>query len=208
MSSDIYAGATAKAAAFTLATGGDATDVGGVDLLKRLSKRVAQERPDPRAHPGQGRHRQRQRHRPVVRGPGTALGSPSKRGLEALGFLLAQQCKSGYFRVNFTADKTATDQTCDGGKKKTTSAPDTDATALVVLSLLELPAPRGKLVIRAINRATAWLAKTQAKNGSWGGGTLDRARERQQHRSGRAGPRSGRQVRPVRAGRRTTCCAS
>jgi hypothetical protein len=170
MSSDIYAGPTAKAAAFTLATGGDATDVGGVDLLKRLNKRVA------KYGPIRGRIQDKGNSDSAnVIGQSFAvqallLGSPSKRGLEALGFLLAQQCKGGYFRLNFTADKSAENQTCDGGKKKTTSAPDTDATALVVLSLLELPRPRGVYVDRAINKATAWLARTQAKNGSWGGG--------------------------------------
>ena len=171
MSSDIYAGATAKAAAFTLATGGDATDVGGVNLLKRLSKRVA------KSGPIRGRIEDKgATDNANVVGQSFAvqallLGSPSKQGLEALGFLLAQQCKAGYFRLDFTPDKTAKNQTCDGGKKKTTSAPDTDTTALVVLSLLELPTPRGKVVIRAINKATAWLAKTQAQDGSWGGGT-------------------------------------
>jgi hypothetical protein len=174
-SSDIYANATAKAAAFALTTGADPTDFGGVDLIKRLTKRVAKDGPI------RGRIQDKSAGDFAnVIGQSLAvqallLAKPSRRGLEALGFLASQQCKAGYFRLNFTANKAAKDQTCDGGKRKSTSAPDTDATALAVLSLLELPAPRGALVNKAITKAVDWLVKTQAKNGSFGGGASTEA---------------------------------
>jgi hypothetical protein len=169
MSSDIYANATAKAAAFAQVTGADASDFGGVNLIARLGRRVANKAPIAGRIQDKGAG-----DFASVIGQSFAVQALTtaghKKAGKATAFLLAQQCKGGYFRLNFTEDKARKDQTCDGGKRKNTSAPDTDATALAVLSLLELPAPRGALVTKAITKAVAWLAKTQAKNGSFGGG--------------------------------------
>jgi hypothetical protein len=167
-SNDIYASATAKAAAFAQGTGADPTDFGGVDLVARLSKRVANKAPIA----GRIQDRGTSDFANVI-GQAYAVQALTTAGAKKAGkatsFLLAQQCKAGYFRLNFTEDKTAADQTCDGGKRKTTSAPDTDATALAVLALLEDATPT-KPVRKAVSRALAWLTKTQETNGSFGGG--------------------------------------
>lgn len=167
-SGDIYANATAKAAAFAQATGADPRDFGGVDLVARLSKRVAGKAPIA----GRIRDRGASDFANVI-GQAYAVQALTEAGAKKAGkatrFLLAQQCKRGYFRLGFTEDKTAADQTCDGGKRKTTSAPDTDVTALAVLALLEDPTPT-KRVRSAVSRALGWLVKTQATNGSFGGG--------------------------------------
>lgn len=173
-SSDIYASATAKAAAFAQVTGGDPSDFGGVDLIARLGKRVANKAPIA----GRIQDKGTDDFANVI-GQSFAVQALTtarhRKAGKATRFLVAQQCKAGYFRLNFTKNKAAKDQTCDGGKRKSTSAPDTDATALAVLSLLELPAPRGALVNKTVAKAVAWLARTQAKNGSFGGGTSTEA---------------------------------
>jgi hypothetical protein len=172
-SGDIYANATAKAAAFAQVTGADARDFGGVDLVARLGRRVANKAPIA----GRIQDKGAADFANVI-GQSFAVQALTtanhKKAARATRFLLAQQCKGGYFRLNFTAKKTAADQTCDGGKRRTTSAPDTDATALAVLSLLEDPTP-SKTVRAAIKRAIAWLTRKQADNGSFGGGTSTEA---------------------------------
>lgn len=174
MSDDVYAGATAKAAAFAQVTGADADDFGGVDLIARLGKLLGKKAPI------SGRLQDKTAGDDFANVLGQAFAvqalttAKSKKAGKATKFLLAQQCKGGYFRLNFTADKTAADQTCDGGKRKTTSAPDTDATATAVLSLLENPKPSAA-VKAAVAKAIAWLTRSQAKNGSFGGGTSTEA---------------------------------
>lgn len=168
-SGDIYANATAKAAAFAQTTGADAADFGGVDLIARLKKRVANKAPIA----GRIQDRGASDFANVI-GQAytvqalTTAGVKKKAG-KATAFLLDQQCKSGYFRLNFTVDKTAADQTCAGGKRASTSAPDTDTTAIAVLALLEDPTPT-KAVRKAVSRAVTWLTKQQERNGSFGGG--------------------------------------
>jgi hypothetical protein len=167
--SEIFASSTAKAAAFAQVTGADASDFGGVDLITRLGRRVANKAPIA----GRIQDKGASDFANVI-GQSFAVQALTTAGHKKAGkatrFLLAQQCKGGYFRLNFTAKKTAADQTCDGGKRRSTSAPDTDATALAVLALLEAPKPT-KAVRGAVNRAVRWLVKTQRNNGSFGGGT-------------------------------------
>jgi hypothetical protein len=171
-SSDIYASATAKAAAFAQITGANPKKFGGVDLIARLGKRVANKAPIA----GRIQDKSTADFANVI-GQSFAVQALTtaghKKAGKATSFLLAQQCKAGYFRLNFTPDKTAANQTCNGDKRKN-RAPDTDATALAVLSLLEDPTP-SKAVRAAINRAVAWLVKSQANNGSFGGGTATEA---------------------------------
>jgi hypothetical protein len=167
-SGDIYANATAKAAAFAQTTGADAADFGGVDLVTRLKKRVANKGPIA----GRIQDRGASDFANVI-GQAYAVQALTaanvKKAGKATAFLLDQQCRSGYFRLNFTVDKTAADQTCAGGKRASTSAPDTDATAIAVLALLEDPTPTRE-VRKAVNRAVAWLTRHQERNGSFGGG--------------------------------------
>lgn len=167
-SSDIYAGATAKAAVFAQTTGADPGAFGRVDLIARLARRVATQAPIA----GRLQDKGMDDYANVI-GQAFAVdaltAARSKKATKATRFLLAQQCEAGYFRLNFTADKTAVDQTCDGGKRATTSAPDTDATALAVIALLKNPRP-SREAEDAVDAALSWLVRTQARNGSFGGG--------------------------------------
>jgi hypothetical protein len=171
-SNDIYASPTAKAAAFAQVTGANPKNYGGVDLIARLGKRVANKAPIV----GRIQDKGADDFANVI-GQAFAVQALTtarhKKAGKATTFLLDQQCKAGFFRLNFTPDKTADDQTCDGDKRKN-RAPDTDATALAVLSLMEDPTP-SKTVRAAINRAVAWLVRSQADNGSFGGGTSTEA---------------------------------
>ena len=92
----------------------------------------------------------------------------SQRAADAVAFLLAQQCTSGFFRQDFTKDKAAAAQGCDGGQ--TGSEPSVDATALAVVNLLEGDAKGPARVDEAI----AWLMTQQATNGTFDGGASPR----------------------------------
>jgi hypothetical protein len=88
----------------------------------------------------------------------------------ALDFLLQQQCSAGYFRLNFTTDKSATDQSCDGGSASGASPADPDATAAVLLQLNQIANP-STAVENAIGSAKTWLLHQQHADGSFNGGT-------------------------------------
>ena len=93
----------------------------------------------------------------------TAAGSTD--AAEVTSFLLEQQCSAGWFRLSFTTDTTASDQSCDGDA---TSTPDTDVTALAVLALLPQQGSN-PAAATAITDATTWLLTQQKTNGSFGG---------------------------------------
>ena len=165
-SSDVYAGSVAKAAVLARTVGGDPRSFGGVDLIDRLNGLVATQAPikgriqDDSATDyanviGQAF---------AVRALGRAHTAtyPSVRG-----FFLKQQCKAGYFRLNF-APADAPKQGCTAA-----SDPDTDVTALAILSLDALPAAerRTDAVRGAVRDAVAWLKGQQKKSGAFGGGT-------------------------------------
>ncbi|MEP9381331.1 hypothetical protein [Nocardioides sp. KR10-350] len=78
-------------------------------------------------------------------------------------FLLEQQCSDGWFRVTFTADPKAKDQSCDGDPKAT---PDVDATAFAALALESLDDPSADAKA-ALAKAVAWLESQQAADGSY-----------------------------------------
>lgn len=171
-SADIYAGPTAKALVMAQISGANPTSYGGVNLVRRVNGRIATKAPiagrlqdksskDYANTIGQAY---------AVRGL-TKAGSP--KASSALGFLLKQQCRRGYFRLSFTPSKTRRNQTCDGGTA-TASAPDTDATAIAVISLSALNS-RKPAVKTAISRAVTWLARRQKADGSFGGGTSTEA---------------------------------
>ncbi|HQR26635.1 MAG TPA: hypothetical protein PLP61_06295 [Nocardioides sp.] len=169
-----YAGPTAKALVLAQLAGDDPTGYGGIDLVARLESTVST------TAPTSGRIGDASTFGDYANVVGQAL---AVQGLAAAGspqagptldFLLDQQCEKGYFRLNLTADKTAADQTCDGGRPRTTSAPDTDATALAVLALQSVE-PKTAPVRLALREATAWLTDHQRRNGSFGGGTSTEA---------------------------------
>ncbi|MFN8194631.1 MAG: hypothetical protein U0R80_10160 [Nocardioidaceae bacterium] len=165
-----YAGATAKALVLAQTGSGVGHSFGGVDLVDRLESVVATDAPVTGRIAdvsGFGDFAN-------VLGQAYAVRSLARAGSTqaqpALDFLLEQQCSEGYFRLNFTADKGAADQTCDGGDDATTSAPDTDATAVALISLEALGSDDAN-VTQAIRAGVAWLKDTQRANGSFGGGT-------------------------------------
>lgn len=163
-----YAGATGKAGAFAGRIGADPISFGGVDLVTRLKGTISA------TAPIAGRIQDQSSFGDYanVIGQGfaveTLLREDPAAAKQALSFLAKQQCAKGYFRLNFNPDKTAADQTCDGGTA-TESAPDTDVTALVVLSLHAADTKKPK-ARAAIKQSTKWLKKQQANNGSFGGG--------------------------------------
>lgn len=166
-SSDVYAGAVAKAVVMAQTAGADPTSYGGVDLVDRLEGLVST---DPTTL---GRIEDQSDFGDYANVLGQAFAAQgleaagSARAADALAFLLQQQCSEGYFRLNFTADKEAVDQSCDGGDDAA-SAPDTDATAAVMIALAGQAAD--PVVGAALDDAEAWLLATQRANGSFGGG--------------------------------------
>ena len=170
-SSDIYSGSVAKAVVVAQATGADPRSFGGVDLVKRLQKRVAG------ADPIVGRVQDKSDTDYAntigqsFAARGLALAGSTKAG-KVTKFLLKQQCSAGFFRLSF-ADPSKKKQGCDAGTAEQ-SAPDTDVTALAVINLSAIPKP-GKAVRAAIDNATDWLVEAQKKNGSFGGGPATEA---------------------------------
>ncbi len=173
----IYAGATAKALLLAAEQGKNPRSFGGVDLVTRLEGRVATAAPitgriqdafDP-ADPYGGDYAN-------VIGQAFAAGglslAKSPKARSVVRFLIEQQCSKGYFRLGFTFDKTAADQSCDGAPRAERTA-DTDATAFALLALTEVKqtaATKG-----AAKRAVAWLEGKQRADGSFGGGTATEA---------------------------------
>lgn len=163
---DVYAGPAAKAVVWAQTVNANPRRYGGVDLVQQLEGTVASNgRISDRSQWGDYANVVGQ----AYAARGLALAGSSDRH-RARRFLLQQQCSAGYFRVNFTQDKSAADQSCDGGDKATTSAPDTDATALALLQLSAIPR-KGAVVKQAIRKGVNWLARTQRANGSHGGGS-------------------------------------
>ena len=161
----VYAGATAKLAAYTVLTGGDPTDVGGTDLVAQLEGVTAD------AGPSAGRIADQSDFGDFANTIGQAFAATalSRAGSSEAGaaveFLLAQQCADGYFRLPFTADAAAEDQSCDadGGR------PSVDTTGLVVTQLLQVEGFEDE-VVPAVTRAARWLASNQQDNGSFSTG--------------------------------------
>ena len=167
-SEDVYAGATAKLATFAVRVGEDPAAFGGLDLVAQLEDRVVTE------GPSTGRIQDASAFGDFANTLGQAYAvealeaAGSELADEALDFLLAQQCDQGFFRLGFTADAEAADQSCEGGVESGASAPDTDATAIALLGLLSLD--RSRPVRRALDQASDWLIGAQRANGSLGGG--------------------------------------
>jgi hypothetical protein len=164
------AGGTAKSVVLAQAVGADPTAYGGTNLLARLEETVADKGPalgrvqdalDPKQADALDYANVVGQAYAV-----TALGAAdSAEAPAATDFLLAQQCEEGWFRLDFTKDDRATDQTCDGDP---TSMPDIDATAFAVRALV---ADDSSTATAAVDSAVAWLEKQQAADGSFGGGS-------------------------------------
>jgi hypothetical protein len=162
-SDDVYAGATAKAATLAIVAGRNPERFGGVDLIAQLEALVSSSgRIADKSEFGDFSNVVGQSY--AVR---ALTAASSKRAPKVVSYLLKQQCDKGFFRLNFTADPAAADQTCSGAPAAD-RAPDTDATAIATMALLE--AKSTSKVTRAIKRASAWLADAQRRNGGFGGG--------------------------------------
>ena len=163
-----YAGSVAKAAVFARVAGANATSYGGVNLVTRLEERVSA------TAPIVGRIEDKSSFGDYANTLGQSYAvralteAKSQRAADAVAFLLAQQCTSGFFRQDFTKDKAAAAQGCAEGQ--TGSEPSVDATALAVVNLVEGDA-KGPSVNTAVDRATDWLLTQQKKNGSFAGNT-------------------------------------
>jgi hypothetical protein len=159
-----YAGPTAKLLVLAETTGGDPRDFGGVNLVRKLNGLVT------KAGPAKGRIADQSQFGDFANTVGQVL---AVRGLTAAGsgqagparaFLLEQQCRPGYFRLNF-AKPTAHNQSC--GKN---SAADPDATSYAVIELWRTSKHNAKLR-SALKHAVAWLASQQRRSGAFVGGT-------------------------------------
>ncbi len=92
----------------------------------------------------------------------------SSEAADAVAFLLEQQCADGGFRLAFTADRTASDQSCTDN-----TTAETDATAIALQQLNQIPTTVA--ITAAKNAARAWLIDAQKSDGSWGGGNTTEA---------------------------------
>lgn len=164
----IYAGSTGKAAVFAKDAGRDPASFGGRNLIAQLEGTVAT------TAPIAGRIQDTSSYGDYANVLGQAWAvealdrSGSAKAASATDFFLKQQCSEGYFRTYLTTDKTAVDQTCDGGKAASASDPSTDTTALAVITLSQHS--KTPAVSAALAKAKGWLAAAQAADGSWGGG--------------------------------------
>lgn len=165
--SEVYAGSVAKAAVVASALGARPRSFGGVNLIKQLTATVTP------AGSAAGRIHDTSAYGDYANTIGQAYAAQALSAAHAplarkvVRFLVAQQCSAGYFRLNFAAPSAAS-QGCVAGDSAT-SAPDTDATAIAVLSLATLRHP-GRNVRASIAKATRWLKRHQGRNGAFGGG--------------------------------------
>jgi hypothetical protein len=165
------AGSTAKATVLAEATGADPSAFGGTDLVEQLAELVSdegrlrgrlQDRTDPQ-------DRKATDYANVVGQAYAVMGlgqADDARTAAATDFLLAQQCKQGWFRLTFTADLGA-GQSCEADP---TSRPDIDATATAVRALATRT-EEDPTVADHVASAVAWLESVQTDDGSLGEGT-------------------------------------
>lgn len=161
------AGSTAKAAVLAQAAGADPTSYGGQDLVAQLEGTVA-DRGSIKGRIQDALDTKVKSAADYANVVGQAYAvmaldaAGSDRAGDATSFLVSQQCSGGWFRLDFTKDTGAADQSCDGDK---TSKPDIDATAFAVRALSAVDSPD---VSSQVDSAVAWLAKQQAGDGSFG----------------------------------------
>ena len=166
---ELYAGSAAKVTVFAQATGGGAEDFGGEDLVARVRSTVTVDGPTAGRIADQSEFGD---YANVI-GQAYAVQALSAAGAaeaaSARDFLLRQQCGKGYFRLYFS-EPDAPEQGCSNAADD----PDTDATALAILSLKSLD-KKPKAVKQAIEKSVKWLKGQQRANGSFGGGTSTEA---------------------------------
>jgi len=169
----VYAGATAKALHLADVAGQDPTAFGGTDLVARLEGLTTD------SGPSAGRIADQSEYGDYANTIGQAFAASglhaagSTEATAATAYLLDQQCADGWFRLLFTTDATAADQSCDGGLASGASTADPDTTSLAVILLADQA--DDPTVAAALAKAEAWLLDQQDDDGSFGGGTSTEA---------------------------------
>ena len=172
-SSDVYAGATAKALHLADVADVDPTAFGGADLVTRLEGLTTD------SGPSAGRIADQSEYGDYANTIGQAFAASglaaagSTEAAAATTYLLDQQCSDGWFRLLFTTDAGAADQSCDGGVASGVSKADPDTTSLAVILLADQA--DDPAVAAALTSAEAWLLDQQNDDGSFGGGTSTEA---------------------------------
>lgn len=164
---DLYAGSVAKATVLAEKLGANPKKFGGENLVTLLEGTVST------APATKGRIQDTSSYGDYANTIGQALAAealsvaaPRKAG-PVVGYLLQQQCSTGYFRLYFAAPTAP--QGCDAGSPATTSAPDPDATSTALRALEGLR--QTHRVVKAEKKAVRWLLKQQLGNGSFVGGS-------------------------------------
>ena len=172
---DVYAGSAAKAVVLAQTAGDGPADFGGVDLVDRLNEPGQQRQADRRPDRGQD-------DRPATSPTPSARRSPPRarrRAVEPRPTRRSSSCSSSSARRASSGSTSPTtsprDQTCDGRDRRPTSAPDTDVTALAVLTCSRCDDRSRQGPARRSTTRVAWLERKQAHNGSFGGGTATEA---------------------------------
>ncbi|GGD17030.1 prenyltransferase/squalene oxidase repeat-containing protein [Nocardioides daphniae] len=163
---DVYAGSSAKAMTLAVSQGRDPRTFGGRDLQAQVEGRVIT------TGASTGRIEDLSAWGDYANSIGQAFAARaltaagSSLADEATDYLLLQQCDAGFFRLDFTKDKAAADQTCDGASGAV-DADGPDVTALVALQLAAIESPDAD-VTAALADAKTWLAAQQAADGGFG----------------------------------------
>lgn len=159
----VYAGNAGKLVTLVTDTGGDPSDVGGLDALSTLEQRVDDTTGRTSDQSEYGDYANTLGQTWAAKG---LLNAGSGEADAAVDFLLQQQCEDGYFRQDFAGAKDA-EQGCDAGQGK----PSVDATALFVVLMSEV-AEDDDQVAAAIEAASEYLVSAQGDDGAFGGGQL------------------------------------
>lgn len=159
----VYAGNAGKLVTLVTDTGGDPSDVGGLDALSTLEQRVDDTTGRTSDQSEYGDYANTLGQTWAAKG---LLNAGSGEADAAVDFLLQQQCEDGFFRQDFAGAKAA-EQGCDAGQGK----PSVDATALFVVLMSEV-AEDDDEVAAAVESAAEYLVSAQGDDGAFGGGQL------------------------------------
>jgi hypothetical protein len=164
---EAYGGSTAKALVAAQAADRDATDFGGANLVDLTEARLVA------SGPSTGRVQDTSTFGDSANVFGQAFAAEglaaagSDLADEATGFLLAQQCSNGGFRLDFAKDKDAAEQGCTDP-----SQAQTDATSIAVDALRSQS--DDSTVEQALTAARGYLLAQQKDDGSFEGGPSTR----------------------------------
>ena len=151
-----YAGAVAKTLVFVKVTRHNSRTFGGVDVRAQLMNRIAKSGRLSDKGAADSSNAISQSY--GVIGLSRTGGVPQR----VVDYLLKQRCAAGYFRLQEVPRTTC---------RRSTDAPDVDATALAVQALLSARRHGATVPRKAITGTAAWLVSAQRRNGSFGGGS-------------------------------------